>query len=167
MFCGKCGCELKNEDMAYCGNCGAPVKEMNAGSLKPNLGEKGLAGMEIGDKKKKRIIMIAALAVIAMIFIVKFCFMNDRSPESKLIGTWVYIDDSSDEKWQLSFNEDGKFYDSDNCLLIFDVGNWSVVPDGKLYLSCVGDYGTWDYDLRGNILTIYENNYSFSFKKIK
>lgn len=71
----------------------------------------------------------------------------------------------------MTFSDDGTYYDSDSYFLYYtSVGTWKTPSDGILYLKGVGDNDTLDYELKGNILTIYVKNSvvsSYSFQRSK
>ncbi len=155
MYCSNCGNELKGNEN-YCSKCGQIT--VKAQSAEP-------------DKKvtSSSLKLVIALAVVCLpIIIIAGANLKVKSPEEQLIGTWVC---TTEEEWILTFKEDGSFYDSDSYFLYYtDVGTWDIPSDGILHFECVGDSDTLDYELKGNILTIYVTNSvnsSYSFQKSK
>lgn len=117
--------------------------------------------------RNTKIIILVVVGVMLLVILGVVKIMT-KSSENSLVGTWRC---TTDEEWTLTFSEDGTFYDSDSYFLYYtSVGNWKIPSDGVLYLECVGDSGTVEYELNGNILTIYVTgsvNPSYSFQKSK
>ena len=113
-------------------------------------------------------IKIIALAVTLLLVIFGWVKSLTKSTEKKIVGTWIC---TTDEEWTLTFKENGKFYDSDSYFLYYTkVGTWTIPSDGILYLDSEGDDDTFEFELKGNMLTIYvENsrNPSYSFRRSK
>lgn len=154
MFCGKCGYDLKGEEVSYCPYCGAPVNYQ-----KPFVTNQNQNGNVIKDVKsdlglmKKKNVFIAVFIIAFAVLAMGIAFFRGSYD---LVGTWVCNDDN---EWIITFNEDGKFYDSMSYFLYYDdVGNWNAVSEGMLYFSSVGSSATCEYELGFNTLTIYTEN---------
>lgn len=154
MYCAKCGNKI-GEDAKFCGKCGEPISDGQPSGL---------------DKKERQSknIRIIALAVVIVLIVFGGIKLLTKSPENRLVGTWIC---TTDEEWSLTFSDDGTYYDSDSYFLDYNsVGTWKIPSDGVLYLKGVGNNDTWDYELKGNVLTIYVKNSrvsSYSFKRSK
>lgn len=154
MYCLKCGNEIE-EDAKFCSKCGKPVTEGQPSGLI----EKGLSSKNI---------RIVVLAVVLVFIIFGGIKLLTKSPGNSIVGTWIC---TTDDEWSLTFSDDGTYYDSDSYFLYYtSVGTWKTPSDGILYLKGVGDNDTLDYELKGNVLTIYVKNSvvpSYSFKRSK
>lgn len=154
MYCLKCGNKM-DEDARFCSKCGKPV----TGRRISGLIEKGLPSKNI---------RIIALAIVLLLVILGGVKLLTKSTEKSIVGTWVC---TTDEEWTLTFKENGTFYDSISYFLYYtNVGNWEIPSDGILYFNSDGDEDTFEFELKGNILTIYVTGSvypSYSFQRSK
>lgn len=113
-------------------------------------------------------IKIIALAVVLVLVIFGGVKSLTKSTEERIVGTWVC---TTDEELTLTFKENGKIYDPESYFLYYtEVGTWEIPSDGILYLDSDGDVDTFEFELKGNMLTIYvedSRNPSYSFRRSK
>lgn len=147
MYCLKCGNKL-DEDAKFCSKCGKPVTEdQPSGLIKKCL-------------SSKKIIIIALLIALVLVIFGGVKLLT-KSTEKSIVGTWIC---TVDEEWSLTFKDNGTFYDSDSYFLYYTkVGKWEIPSDGILYLKGDVDEGTLDFELEGNILTIYVTDSVYPF----
>ncbi|MBD5513636.1 MAG: hypothetical protein HDR06_03020 [Lachnospiraceae bacterium] len=119
-------------------------------------------------EKNTRIVKIIILVGVTVLVILGVVKLMKTSNTNTLVGTWSC---TTDDEWILTFNADGTFYDSDSHYLYYtSTGNWDIPSDGILHFACVGDSDTYEYELKGNTLIIYETlsvNPFYSFQRSK
>lgn len=110
---------------------------------------------------RKRFLFVSVVVFISL-------FTSSCSPEKKLVGKWICWDDGGiyffgDSIIEFLSNDMVKDYDSGN------TGGWSVV-DGEVLIVATdsGDLYTFWYEIKGNMLTIVDEDYDMSvYQKTK
>ncbi len=142
MYCPKCGKEIE-QGKKFCPDCGPDISQEQ-------------------NNTSRKIIKLIAILIIAAAVILGVTRLHGEGGKNALVGTWIC---TSDDEWLISFEEDGSFYDSDNYFLSGYygygdgyVGTWRILEDNKLYLSGEDSKERLDFELDGNVLTIYVEN---------
>ena len=159
MYCTKCGKEIKQEHR-FCPDCGTAVSQEKDDS---NSSQR-----IIWTTKAPK---MAAVLIVTLVIIFGAINLIGGGGKNAIVGTWIC---TSDDEWLINFEKDGFFYDSDNYFLSGYygygdgyVGTWKILEDNKLYLVGEDSSCRLDFELRGNILTIYVENSVYDYYQFK
>lgn len=155
MYCGKCGCEVK-QGQNFCPNCGGA------------LGEQQVHGKKTSFSKSMIFLTIAASLFILIVAAVK---LMGKSDEERIVGTWILVEEmygrgrlQTDKIGaQLVFEGDGMLYDEKDVLRAqLDAGtliSWNKVEDNNMliFTNNWGEQFSAEYEFNGKKLKIIDS----------
>ncbi len=130
MYCKYCGAELKN-DAQFCTKCGKSFSDIDKKKSSDIIAKK--------DNKSNTLSIIIAIIFIPLTIFIIWGISTGafKSTESKLIGTWVPIDENKDDEVIV-------FYDNGNCggKGLDDYDKYTLIDDDTIIkLSGSDDWG--------------------------
>lgn len=153
MYCGKCGCEVK-QGQKFCPNCGGA------------LGEQQIHGEKTSFSKRMIFLAIVAGLFVLIVAAVK---LIGKSDEERIVGTWILVEEMYDRLQtnkigaQLVFEGNGMLYDEEDVLRAQlnsgTLTSWNKVEDNNIliFTNNWGEQFSAEYEFDGKRLNIIDS----------